>query len=56
MSRHMRLHPFVVMVSILAGGALLGAAGAVLALPLAAAMQSIVSEFTRRPEPVRGRA
>jgi predicted PurR-regulated permease PerM len=56
MSRHMKLHPFVVLVSILAGGALLGAAGAVLALPLAAAMQSIVSEFTRRPEPARPRA
>ena len=50
MSRHMKLHPFVVIVSILAGGALLGAAGAVLALPLAAAVQSVVSEFARRPD------
>jgi predicted PurR-regulated permease PerM len=50
MSRHMRLHPFVVIVSILSGGALLGPAGAVLALPLAAAVQSVVSEFARRPE------
>jgi predicted PurR-regulated permease PerM len=46
MSRHMQLHPFVVIVSILAGGTLLGAAGAVLALPLAAAIQSVVSEFS----------
>ncbi len=54
MSRHMKLHPFVVLVSILAGGSLLGAAGAVLALPLAAATQSVVSEFAPRPEPARG--
>jgi len=53
MSRHMKLHPFVVIASILSGGALLGAAGAVLALPLAAAVQSVVSEFARRPEPAR---
>lgn len=49
MGRRMQLHPFVVMVSILAGGALLGPAGAVLALPLAAALQSVISEFARRP-------
>lgn len=51
MSRHMKLHPFVVIVSILSGGALLGAAGAVLALPLAAASQSVVSQFARRTDP-----
>ncbi len=45
MARHMKMHPFVVTVSILAGGALMGAAGAVLALPLAAALQSIVAEL-----------
>ena len=50
MGRHMRLHPFVVIVSILAGGALLGPAGAVLALPLAAALQSLISEFAPRRE------
>ncbi len=55
MGRHMRLHPFVVTVSILAGGTLLGAAGAVLALPLAAAIQSVVSEFAKRPPGGRGR-
>ncbi len=53
MGRHMKLHPFVVIVSILAGGTLLGPAGAVLALPLAAAIQSVVSEFARRAEPAR---
>ncbi|MEO7867537.1 MAG: AI-2E family transporter [Candidatus Eisenbacteria bacterium] len=55
MGRHMKLHPFVVTVSILAGGTLLGAAGAVLALPLAAAVQSVVSEFAKRPPGGRGR-
>lgn len=49
MGRHMKLHPFVVTVSILAGGALLGAAGAILALPLAAALQALVAEFAPRP-------
>ena len=52
MGRHMKLHPFVVTVSILAGGVLLGAAGAVLALPLAATIQSVVSEFAPRPTAV----
>ncbi|HTR98048.1 MAG TPA: AI-2E family transporter [Candidatus Acidoferrales bacterium] len=56
MGRHMKLHPFVVIVSILSGGALLGAAGAVLALPLAAAVQSVVSEFARRPDGSRAGA
>jgi len=50
MGRHMKLHPFVVTVSILAGGALLGAAGAILALPLTAALQSLVAEFAPRPQ------
>ncbi len=49
MGQHMRMHPFVVMVSILAGGVLLGAAGAILALPLAAALQSLIAEFALRP-------
>lgn len=53
MGRHMKLHPFVVIVSILAGGALLGAAGAMLALPLAAAVQSVVSELAPRPDAAR---
>jgi predicted PurR-regulated permease PerM len=48
MGHHMRLHPFVVIVSILSGGALLGPAGAILALPLAAGLQSLISEFAPR--------
>lgn len=51
MGRHMKMHPFVVTVSILAGGALMGAAGAVLALPIAAALQSIVAELAGRGAP-----
>ena len=53
MGRHLHMHPFVVMVSILSGGTLLGAAGAILALPVAAAIQSLIEELSaRRP---RGR-
>lgn len=51
MGRHMKMHPFVVTVSILAGATLLGASGAILALPLAAAIQSVVSEFAKRSTP-----
>lgn len=53
MGRHLKMHPFVVTVSILAGATLLGAGGAILALPLAAAIQSVVSEFAKRPVVVR---
>lgn len=48
MGLHLRMHPFVVMVSILAGGTLLGAAGAILALPVAAALQTLMAEFAPR--------
>ena len=56
MGRHMKMHPFIVTVSILAGGTLLGAAGAILALPFAAAIQSVVSEFAKRPSGARGKS
>jgi predicted PurR-regulated permease PerM len=39
------MHPFLVTVSVLAGASLLGAPGAMLALPGAAAIQAIVEEF-----------
>lgn len=48
MGRHMKMHPFVILVSVLAGGTLLGAGGAILAVPLAAAIQSIASEIAPR--------
>lgn len=50
MGRHMKLHPFVITVSILAGGTLLGPGGAVLAIPAAAAIQSLIAELARSRE------
>lgn len=50
MGRHMRMHPFIVTVSILSGGALLGPAGAILALPIAASLYGVISEFAPRRE------
>ncbi|HET9325889.1 MAG TPA: AI-2E family transporter [Candidatus Eisenbacteria bacterium] len=46
MGRHLKMHPFVVTVSVLAGGELLGPPGVLLALPLAAIAQSLVQTFT----------
>lgn len=48
MGRHMKMHPFVILTSILAGGTLLGPAGAILAVPFAAAIQSVASEIAPR--------
>jgi len=47
MSHHLKMHPFVVTVSILAGASLFGGVGAMLALPGAAAIQAIIEEFAR---------
>jgi predicted PurR-regulated permease PerM len=49
MGRHLKMHPFVITVSVLAGGQLLGPAGVVLALPMAAVAQALVQEFAPRP-------
>lgn len=46
MGRYLKMHPFVVTVSVLAGARLLGPAGALLALPGAAVIQAIVGELT----------
>lgn len=54
MGRHLKMHPFVVTVSVLAGAELMGAPGAMLALPIAAVMQSLVAEFTPRREAESG--
>lgn len=51
MGHHLKIHPFIVTVSVLAGATLLGGAGAMLALPGAAAAQALVEEF--RPPRVR---
>jgi len=45
MGRYLRMHPFVITVSVLAGAKLLGPAGAVLALPGAAVIQALVGEL-----------
>lgn len=54
MGRHLQMHPFVVTVSVLAGGQLLGPAGALLALPAAASAQALIQEFGP-PRAGRGR-
>jgi predicted PurR-regulated permease PerM len=45
MSRYLKMHPFVVTVSVLAGARLLGPAGALLALPCAAVIQTVMAEI-----------
>lgn len=52
MGRYLRMHPFVVTVSVLAGAQLLGAEGALLALPAAAVVQALIGELA----PARARA
>lgn len=48
MGRHLKMHPFVVTVSILAGASLLGPPGAILALPGAAVVQALMQAFAGR--------
>jgi predicted PurR-regulated permease PerM len=48
MARHLKMHPFVVTVSVLAGAELLGPAGAMLALPTAAVLQSLAEQYAPR--------
>lgn len=55
MGHHLKIHPFIITVSVLAGATLLGGAGAMLALPGAAAAQALVEEFRPPPAP-RSRA
>ena len=43
--RYLKMHPFVVTVSVLAGAQLLGPAGALIALPAAAVLQAIIGEL-----------
>jgi predicted PurR-regulated permease PerM len=56
MGKHLKMHPFVITVSVLAGAELLGPAGVLLALPLAAVAQALVQEFApgRRAEEASG--
>jgi predicted PurR-regulated permease PerM len=48
MGQHLKMHPFVITISVLAGGKLLGPAGAILALPGAAVIQALVGVFAPR--------
>ena len=50
MERFLKLHPFVVTVSVLAGGRLLGPAGALLALPGAAVLQALIGGLASQEE------
>jgi len=54
MGRHLKLHPFVVTLSVLAGAQLLGPAGVLLALPGAAVAQALITEFAPRREAAAG--
>jgi predicted PurR-regulated permease PerM len=56
MGRYLRMHPFVVTVSVLAGAQLLGAGGALLALPAAAVLQAVIGELAPPPSPGAGGA
>jgi predicted PurR-regulated permease PerM len=49
MGRYLKMHPFVVTVSVLAGAQLLGPAGALLALPGAAVLQAVIGELAPAP-------
>ena len=51
-ARAVQVHPFVVLISVLFGSTLFGVLGALLAIPIAAAIQISIIEYTnfRRPE------
>jgi predicted PurR-regulated permease PerM len=48
MERYLEMHPFAVIVSVLAGAQLLGPAGAILALPVAAVAQAVIQDVGAR--------
>jgi predicted PurR-regulated permease PerM len=50
MERFLKMHPFVVTMSVIAGGRLLGPAGALLALPGAAVLQTVIEGLASREE------
>ena len=50
MGQALQLHPLAVIVSLLVGGALLGIVGAIVAIPVAAALAVLLEEF-QRPDP-----
>ena len=54
MGRYLKMHPFIVTVSVLAGTQIFGAAGAILALPGAAMIQAAIGAMTMRPAAASG--
>lgn len=50
MERYLKMHPFVVTVSVIVGARLLGPAGALLALPGAAVLQVVIASMAREPQ------
>ena len=56
MERYLKMHPFVVTVSVIVGARLLGPAGALLALPGAAVLQAVIASMAREPQEGDGRA
>lgn len=52
MGRYLKMHPFVITVSVLAGADLFGPAGALLALPAAAVFQAIIGTLAPATAPV----
>ena len=56
MGRYLKMHPFIVTVSVLAGTRIFGPAGALLALPGAAVIQALVGELAAPVAPATGGA
>ncbi len=56
MGRYLKMHPFVVTVSILAGTQVFGPAGALLGLPGAAMLQAVVGELAVPAPPTSGKS
>ncbi|MBI5169125.1 MAG: AI-2E family transporter [Candidatus Eisenbacteria bacterium] len=50
MERYLKMHPFVVTVSVIVGARLLGPAGALLALPGAAILQAVIASLASEPK------
>lgn len=53
MERYLKMHPFVVTVSVIVGARLLGPAGALLALPGAAVLQALIASMAKPAEEVK---
>jgi predicted PurR-regulated permease PerM len=54
MGQHLKMHPFVIIISVLAGATLLGPIGVFIALPGAAVVQGLIEEFAEAREAGEG--